>query len=145
MAITDSRRLYIIIPHLYPDLENDGAGDSTKDYRLENHSDGRGTQLVWHNNEVAAPTDQELLDAKEPAIDAYWWKLLRNKRDKLLVNSDWSQGTDVPSALKNSYETYRTNLRDLPTTATKPSFSTLNNQEDTKWIEDINAQMPTKP
>jgi hypothetical protein len=146
MAISDSRRLYIVVPHLYPDLKSDTGGSFNEgDYRLENRSDGNGTQLIWHNGEITAPTNQELADAKEAAVDAYWWKLLRKKRDKLLVDSDWSQGIDVPSALKNSYATYRTNLRDLPTTVTKPSFSTLNNQASTTWIEDINALMPVKP
>ena len=91
----------------------------------------------------AEPTAQQLSDAKEAAIDAYWWKLLRETRDGLLVDSDWSQGADVPNAVKSSYVTYRTDLRDLPTTVTKPDFATLNNQEIFDWkIDDL---MPTKP
>ena len=143
MAQKDLRRLNMVLPHLYPDLVNDGTPNG--DYYLQNKSDGKGTFLVWLNTGISEPTDQELADAKEDAMNAYWWKRLREKRNKLLFDSDWSQGADVPSDLKASYTTYRTNLRDLPTTVTKPSFSTLNNQEDTKWIEDINAQMPTKP
>ena len=58
------------------------------------------------------------------------------------MESDWSQGADVPSSVKSSYVTYRTNLRNLPTTVTKPDFSTLNNQSIAEW--DINSLMPTK-
>tara|TARA_Y100000310_G_scaffold12402_1_gene12781 strand:- start:295 stop:525 length:231 start_codon:yes stop_codon:yes gene_type:complete len=61
----------------------------------------------------------------------------------LQVGSDWSQGIDVPSDLKSSYATYRTDLRDLPTTVSKPNFETLNNQSIKEW--NINALMPTKP
>ena len=139
MAISDSRRLNIVVPHLYPALEN----GHDKDYYLQNNSDGSGTQLYWRKEGTAEPTAQQLSDAKEAAIDAYWWKRLRATRDRLLVDSDWSQGADVPSAVKSSYVTYRTDLRDLPTTVTKPDFATLNNQEVSDW--NIDNLMPTKP
>jgi hypothetical protein len=139
MAQSDSRRLYIVMPHLFPNLEN-GQG---KDYYLQNDSDGTGTKLYWNKEGVTKPTDKELADAKEPALNAYWWKVLRMIRDTLLVESDWSQGADVPTSIKSSYATYRTNLRNLPTNVTKPDFSTLNNQSIAEW--DINSLMPTKP
>ena len=142
MAISDSRRLNIVLPHLYPDLVNE-APLLGGDYHLQNDSDGSGTQLHWNKEGIAEPTAQQLADAKEAAINDYWWKMLRMKRNKLLVNSDWSQGVDVPSAIKSSYATYRTDLRDLPTTVTKPDFSTLNGQEILEW--GINDLMPTKP
>ena len=142
MAQSDSRRLYIVLPYLYPDLVNQ-APLLGGDYHLQNDSDGSGTQLHWHKEGIAEPTAQQLADAKEAAIDDYWWKILRMKRNKLLVNSDWSQGADVPSATKNAYVTYRTDLRDLPTTVTKPDFATLNNQSVGEW--DIDGLMPTKP
>ncbi len=150
MAQSDSRRLAMVLPYLYPDLKNDGS--STTDYRLRNDMDDTGTYLIWLNPTrivegeqvaIAEPTEQELADAKEPAVNAWWWKLLRIKRDRLLKASDWSQGADVPSALKSSYTTYRTDLRELPTTVTKPDFATLNNQSITEW--DIDSLMPSKP
>ena len=42
------------------------------------------------------------------------WAQIREYRDKLLVESDWSQGTDVPSTLKAKWATYRQALRDVP-------------------------------
>ena len=141
MAISDSRRLNMVLPYLYPNLIN--QGNTEGDYHLQNDMDGRGIQLHWHNVEITEPTTQQLADAKEAAVDAYWWKLLRGARDRLLETSDWSQGADVPSDLKASYATYRTDLRDLPTTVTKPDFATLNGQETSEW--NIDALMPSKP
>jgi len=139
MAQKDSRRLKIVMQHLYPDLENSAIGD----YSLQNDSNGTRTFVVWHNNDIPEPTEQEIADAKEDAMNAYWWKVLRVIRDILLVESDWSQGADVPSDLKASYATYRTDLRDLPDNVTKPDFDTLNNQSIKEW--DISSLMPTKP
>jgi hypothetical protein len=142
MAQSDSRRLYMVLPYLYPDLEN------RKDYNLENLSDGNGTQLVWLNTEIPEPTDQELAEAKEDAMNAYWWKRLRVVRDRLLIDSDWSQGADVPSDLKASYATYRTDLRDLPTTVTKPDVETLNNESNNESVDNgwnMKNFMPSKP
>ena len=54
--------------------------------------------------------------AKDARILANEWKLIRGERDKLLANSDWTQGADSPlaSAKKTSWATYRTKLRDVP-------------------------------
>ena len=140
MAQKDSRRLFMVIPYLYPDLASEVVNG---DYHLKNDSDGNGTYVVWLNNDIPEPTAQEIADAKEPALNAHWWKVLRVIRDILLVESDWSQGADVPSDLKASYATYRTDLRDLPDNVTKPDFDTLNNQSIKEW--GISSLMPTKP
>ena len=44
------------------------------------------------------------------------WTNIRRERDRLLANSDWTQGGDTPltSAKKTSWATYRTKLRDVP-------------------------------
>ncbi len=70
--------------HIYPDLKTD------TDYYLLDKRDGTGTQLFWLNDAVPEPTEQEISDAKFNAMDTYWWKRLRQVRDKLLVKSDWS-------------------------------------------------------
>ena len=83
----------------------------------------------WQSSELTEPTESEInaeivrLEALEPMV------LLRRERDKRLVASDWSQGEDVPSAIKNSYKTYRQALRDITV-----SYTSL---EDAVW--------PTKP
>lgn len=146
MTQSNSRRLYMVLPYLYPDLINDGSSEG--DYQLRNNSDGNGTFLVWQNDEITEPTEQELAEAKEDAMNAYWWKRLRGKRNRLLVDSDWSQGADIPDALKTSYATYRTDLRDLPTTVTKPDVETLNNESNNDTMDNgwnVGNLMPSKP
>ena len=54
---------------------------------------------------------------------------LRNMRDKKLAETDWSQGADVPDALKTKYTEYRQALRDIT--------KTYSSYEDVVW--------PTKP
>lgn len=54
---------------------------------------------------------------------------LRNARNNLLKSCDWTQGEDVPSAIKAPWATYRQSLRDITNTATS--------LEDVTW--------PTKP
>lgn len=48
---------------------------------------------------------------------------LRNERDRLLVETDWTQLPDVPEATKNAWQTYRQELRDI--TKTYQSLDTV--------------------
>ena len=54
--------------------------------------------------------------AKDARILAEEWTKIRTERDKLLTNSDWTQGADSPlvSGKKTEWATYRTKLRTLP-------------------------------
>ena len=136
MAIKDSRRLSIVVPYLYPDLDyKDG-----KDYYLQNDSDGKGTYVIWNNKDITKPTDQELADAKEDAINDDWWKVLRYERDQLLKESDEYAVSDRPD--NADWISYREKLRNLPTTVTKPDYEVLNNQEKADWLTDL---LPTVP
>jgi hypothetical protein len=40
--------------------------------------------------------------------------IVRNERDNYLRESDWSQGNDIPDALKTIWAVYRQQLRDVP-------------------------------
>ena len=135
MAIALNKRYSIILRHLHADLE------PIVDYIV------RDGVLTWLNedDDVTAPTNTTMDNAREAATDAWWWKRLRQRRDKLLHQSDWSQGTDVPSAVKSAWATYRGKLRDIPTTVTKPAFSVLDDKEVNTMLNDIIALMPTKP
>ena len=62
-----------------------------------------------------------------------------------LKESDWASGADVPDATKSAYATYRGKLRDLPTTLTKPAYSTLDNQTEKQMVDHMDTLMPTKP
>jgi len=54
--------------------------------------------------------------AKDARILADEWTQIRSKRDRLLTESDWTQGADSPlaSGKKTEWATYRTKLRTLP-------------------------------
>jgi hypothetical protein len=54
---------------------------------------------------------------------------LRNKRNQLLAESDWTQNEDIPQALRDAWKPYRQALRDITDTYTS--------LEDAVW--------PTKP
>ena len=56
-------------------------------------------------------------------------RVLRDMRDQKLAETDWSQGDDVPDALKTKYTTYRQALRDIT--------KSYNSWVDVVW--------PTKP
>lgn len=57
------------------------------------------------------------------------WNQIREIRDNELKNSDWTQGADVPNAIKQPWAVYRNALRNLPQQGVAP--------EDLDW--------PTKP
>ena len=54
--------------------------------------------------------------AKDARLLAEEWTQIRRERDRLLTNSDWTQGSDSPlaSGKKTEWATYRTKLRTLP-------------------------------
>jgi len=45
---------------------------------------------------------------------------LRNQRNRLLVESDWTQLPDIPETIKNAWQTYRQELRDITKTYQSP-------------------------
>tara|TARA_R100001082_G_scaffold101719_1_gene71401 strand:+ start:977 stop:1387 length:411 start_codon:yes stop_codon:yes gene_type:complete len=89
--------------------------------------------LASDTNGVTKPSESDL-EAKFDVVKSREnFVKLRKKRDKLLAESDWSQGGDVPDALKTKWQTYRQNLRDIP-----------NNQTPTDMFL-TNITWPTKP
>ena len=89
--------------------------------------DPRRTSLP-HSDETAARNALSSSQIDEIVL-AHKWKVVRKKRDTLLVECDWTQGADVPNSIKSSWTTYRQSLRDVPsqsdpdniTWPTKPS------------------------
>jgi len=45
-----------------------------------------------------------------------FWINVRNARNRLLLECDWTQLEDVPETFKSKYKQYRQELRDLPQT-----------------------------
>ena len=70
-------------------------------------------------------SEEQFLEAYKPDM----WGEIREKRDDLLLETDWTQNPDVPDATKAKWQAYRQALRDVPsqsdpyniTWPTKPS------------------------
>ena len=89
----------------------------------EDHEDfGKTVQQIIGSDKI---TDAMIAENKELEI----WAQMRKHRNRLLVESDWTQGADVPSNIKDPWATYRQALRDITTASstadvvwpTKPS------------------------
>ena len=71
----------------------------------------------WNSPDIAQPTQAELdaklieLKAAEPA------RQVREIRDRLLAESDWTQNRDVVLLNDTTWKQYRQDLRDLPASA----------------------------
>ena len=59
-------------------------------------------------------TDEMIIEHREKDT----WEQMRAYRNKLLIECDWTQGADVPDAIKTPYQTYRQSLRDITKAAT---------------------------
>ena len=95
--------------------------------------------LTWLGS-GSAPTDAEIttelnrLNAAEPV------RLLREKRDELLAETDWvvTKASETGVAETTAWKTYRQALRDLPASST-PKVDSFNNLDLTS------VTWPTKP
>ena len=113
-----------------------GVGAKTMFKVKDIHSAGSyaGIEILASDTNGVTKPSQSDLEAKFDVVKSREnFVKLRKKRDKLLVESDWSQGGDVPDALKTKWQTYRQNLRDIP-----------NNQTPTDMFL-TNITWPTKP
>ena len=93
-----------------------------EDVAFEVHSD-----LVWVDCSDSITTQHTyvggtFVDPPEWAT-AYKWSTLRETRDDLLVQSDWTQVSDAPVDA-SAWATYRQALRDLPANTADPANPT---------------------
>ncbi len=103
--------------------------------RGDNYSD-----LEWLDSSQTKPTEVELnnkiaeLQAAEPA------RLVRIKRDQLLLESDWTQTRDNVRLNDSAWVTYRQELRDITKSA---SFTPKLNDDGT--LDESSVTWPLKP
>ena len=75
-------------------------------------------------SEVEMTSEEIAVREKEEAADGTdaerAMRGLRELRDKRLAETDWTQGADVPSSIKDAYVTYRQALRDITNTYNNP-------------------------
>ena len=94
----------------------------------------------WNSPNITQPTQEELdaklieLKAAEPA------RLVREKRDRLLAESDWTQTRDNVRLNDSAWVTYRQELRDITKSA---SFTPKLNDDGT--LDESSVTWPLKP
>ena len=72
--------------------------------------------LNWLD-ESDKPTEEEINAKIQELQNEEPMRLLREKRDILLRETDWTQNRDVTLSNDSDWQTYRQSLRDLPSTA----------------------------
>lgn len=72
------------------------------------------TEVDLSEEEQQLREDSAITDS-ERALNA-----LREIRNEKLSETDWTQGADVPDAIKNAYTSYRQALRDITNTYNNP-------------------------
>jgi hypothetical protein len=71
---------------------------------------------------------------------------IKEKRNELLQESDWTQLPDVPQATKDAWSTYRQALRDIPQQAGFPWYDTVVVEVDKGFfINTDNVPWPAAP
>ena len=95
--------------------------------------------LEWLSS-GSAPTDAEIITEMNRLNTAEPVRLLREKRDELLAETDWvvTKSTETGVAVSDAWKTYRQALRDLPASST-PKVDSFNNLDLTS------VTWPTKP
>lgn len=53
-----------------------------------------------------------LIEREKPSIE-YQWEIVKQRRDVLLLETDWTQLPDVPIETTEKYKSYRQQLRDI--------------------------------
>jgi hypothetical protein len=76
-----------------------------------------GAEVEMTAEETAARQAEEAADGTDAERAM---RSLREERNKLLAKTDWTQGADVPDAIKNAYTSYRQKLRDITKTHNNP-------------------------
>ncbi len=71
-------------------------------------------------------------------------KQLRETRDKLLAESDWTQSRDVTLSNDADWKTYRQALRDLPSTASSDFINQVITATSAP-VDMFSIKFPTKP
>tara|TARA_Y100000817_G_scaffold207119_1_gene162425 strand:+ start:455 stop:838 length:384 start_codon:yes stop_codon:yes gene_type:complete len=100
--------------------------------------------LQWNSNDITKPTELEVNNKIAEIEAAFPLKYLREERNAMLAESDWTQTPDVPEAIKTAWQTYRQELRDLPSKYPNPTFNGDANVAS-KHLRLTDVVWPTKP
>jgi len=95
-----------------------------------------GKRIKWCDPNNAQPTEEEIQTKLSELRNAEPMRLLREERNRRLVETDWTQYRDVSLNNDSDWQTYRQSLRDLPSTS-EPTLDEQGNLTNVTW--------PTKP
>lgn len=103
------------ITEFFPNNNKEGTWILVENYDMySEYTYNASTNTVEKSGQVVLPEpSQEELDA---AFRQWNMDLIRETRNKLLLESDWTQGQDSPLSdeKKTEWRTYRQALRDIP-------------------------------
>ena len=96
--------------------------------------------IEWLDKIQTQPTEDEINLKLKELQDAEPLKLLREKRNRLIAETDWTQVNDSPlsTSKKTEWQTYRQALRDLPSKS-NPKLDSYGN------LDMSSVTWPTKP
>ena len=81
---------------------------------ITNSIDDDYETIEWHDEEQTKPSLAEIKEKYAEMLIEQPMSRLREYRNKLLSNSDWTQTPDIPETIKTPWAIYRQQLRDLP-------------------------------
>ena len=92
--------------------------------------------LKWLDEVQTKPSEEEIQAKLQELINAVPMRLLREERNRKLVETDWKDLPSYPGTDQEEWRTYRQSLRDLPSSAS-PELDEQGNLTNVTW--------PTKP
>tara|TARA_B100000963_G_C22620769_1_gene669827 strand:- start:18 stop:386 length:369 start_codon:yes stop_codon:yes gene_type:complete len=96
--------------------------------------------IEWLDKIQTQPTEDEINLKLKELQDAEPLKLLREERNRVIAETDWTQANDSPlsTSKKTEWQTYRQALRDLPSKS-NPKLDSYGN------LDMSSVTWPTKP
>lgn len=92
------------------------------------------SDIIWKSNPEDKPSLEELEEKKNILQQLEPLRFLRQKRNILLIETDWRATVDYPGLDKQLWLDYRQALRDLPATA-EPKLDDVGNLTNITWPE----------
>ena len=99
-----------------------------------------GGELIWQDESQTRPTDDEINTKYNELKNGQPAKLVREIRDQLLAESDWTQTRDNVRLNDSTWVTYRQELRDITKSA---SFNPKLNADGS--LDESSVTWPLKP
>ena len=94
--------------------------------------------IMWDDKNQTIPTEDEVNKKLKELQEGEPMALLREERNILLAQTDWTQNSDVSSIINNKWKAYRQALRDL-TASANPKLDSYG------YLDKTSVTWPAKP